>query len=256
MMKMSTCLSEMQVAECAEAIRDNGFDSIPEVIREHLRSCDKCASEVLAVADLINLPEENKERPVRTLFPPWVRWGAVAAVVTLFVVGKFVMQTPSDQPATDRSKTSVIEIARSDEATVAQSLPETSIPKAGNDSLNINTQPSPAPKGLLAAYTPHRELEKLTKRSLTGQRSEGSVRVRTPNVLEIQSDTVHLRWRNTDRIQLTVEWFNNQGVMIKHVTTNSNSAAVPKLPGGLYYWKLFNADADMLYCGKVIVKQI
>lgn len=255
-MEMSTCLSEMQVAECAEAIRDNGLESVPEEIREHLRRCDRCASKVLAVSDLINLPEENSERSSRPLFPAWVRWGAVAAVVTLFVVGKFVMQRPSDKPEYSPVQTSVGTTTKTDSQTAAHSLPEISGQEAGNGSRNVITRPSTESKGLLASYTPNQQLEKLSQRSLTGERSEGIVKVWSPNILEVQSDTVHLRWRNADRIQLIVAWFNNKGGLIKQVSTNEESIVVPKFQDGLYYWKLLNDEADLLYCGKVVVKQI
>lgn len=251
---MSTCLSEMQVAECAEAIRDNGLESLPEEIREHIRICDKCASEVLAVSDLINLPEENSERSSRPLFPAWLRWGAAAAVVTLFVVGKFVMQRPLDPTIYSSDQTFVGMTAVADSQTMAHSLPEISGQDSDNDSLVINTRPSPESEGLIASYTPDQQLEKLSQRSLTGERSEGIVKVLSPNKLEVRSDTARLRWRNADRIQLIVAWFNNKGELIKQVSTNEDSIIVPKFQGGLYYWKLFNGESDLLYCGKVVVK--
>ncbi len=254
MKEMSTCLSEMQVAECAEAIRDHGLESLPEEIREHLRICDKCASEVLAVSDLISLPEVNAERKARPLFPVWVRWGAAAAVVTLFIVGKFVMQRPSDQTVYSPDQTSFGMTAITDSQTVAHSLPEISGQDSDNDSLIINTRPLPESEGLIASYTPDQQLEKLSQRSLTGERSDGFIEVYSPNKLEVRSDTAHLRWRNIDRIQLTVVWYNNKGESVMQVSTNKNSIIVPEFRGGLYYWKLFNGESDLLYCGKVVVR--
>ncbi len=53
---------------------------------------------------------------------------------------------------------------------------------------------------------------------------------------------------------LTVDIVDNTNTQLVSETVNGNSFIYKPEKKGLYYWKLYNSDFDLLYCGKLIVK--
>lgn len=243
----TTCLTELLVAECADAIRENRYNDLPEEVRQHLLECDKCASEVMMVCEITALPGESHEYKTKPLFPRWFRWSAAAAVVALFVVAKFVMQPP--QP--DSSPVSGSAGVPGTSLTVAPD--SSSLPVADNKLPQDSTLSLP-PKGDIASLEPNPALEKLAARSLSAIRGDEQIQVISPNRMVVASDTVSIRWKNPGRAELTLEWLNNRGKVVGRLTTRGQLARLPELQPGLYYWKLLSSDADLIYCGKLIVR--
>ncbi|MGE0079577.1 MAG: hypothetical protein AB7S48_17080 [Bacteroidales bacterium] len=47
-------LTEQEIAQCADAIREGSYASLPHAVREHVANCDECANEIAMVAEIVN----------------------------------------------------------------------------------------------------------------------------------------------------------------------------------------------------------
>lgn len=242
------CLSEMQVAECAEAINQGRYEEIGYDVRAHLRQCDRCASEVLLVADLTAMPATAVEPSTRQLFPAWFRYSAAAAVVVLFFVAKMVMSPPQSTQS-NQPLTAAHNHPAADSSVAAVDLPENTT--AEEKPVEIITT---VPRGMMAANEPNAALEKLVQRSLSANRSGREVKVVTPATVEALPEVTRLQWENPRQEMLTLVWINNLGKEVKTIQTNGNTSLVPRFKAGLYYWKLISSDDDLLWCGKVTIR--
>ena len=107
----------------------------------------------------------------------------------------------------------------------------------------------------LLAYAVNEELEKLVERyTETSLRGDFSVNIKS--IIEIKSnEDLVFEWNNTNKENLTLEFFNNSGDKLFEEKTSENRFTTTGLSNsGLYYWKLINEDFDLLFCGKIIVK--
>lgn len=47
-------LTEQEIAQCADAIREGSYASLPLAVREHVANCDECANEIAMVVETAN----------------------------------------------------------------------------------------------------------------------------------------------------------------------------------------------------------
>lgn len=246
-------LTEQEIAQCADALLLGKYDTLPVHLKEHLSSCDSCATEVAVVAELsgdigYNVEETKTAGKRRSLWVV-VLTSAVASLA-LLLIGNYFLGNPKETGW----QTALHYNAASDTTGIATTR-EDVVPHAGEE------KPAPGQKKpakareeqkQLLAYALHADLEKLAD-NFKGAYRGNDVSVITPHEL-VCSPADSLKWNNTDKISLSVEFYNNKGVMVNTAQTTESSLALPRLSPGLYYWKLMNDDFDLLFCGKLIVK--
>lgn len=237
-------LTEQEVAQCAEAIREGNYTSLPHAIKEHLANCDDCANEVAMVAELANdiggtTPKKNK-KSIRL----WLTIsGAIAASLTLLIIGNyFIINTNNDLPTQNNQLAKVDSASQNTDTSFISTKEKDTAPQ----------KIVPVRKEILAAYTPNKDLEKLAENFKQAYRGE-EITVETPSEINLPG-VDSLKWINNNASKLTVVLLNNKGETVISAANQGNGIKIPTLTSGLYYWKLINEDFDLLFCGKIMVK--
>ncbi len=243
---MTEHLTEQEVAQCAEAIREGNYASLPHAIKEHLANCDDCANEVAMVAELahdIEIDQKKNKKNIRL----WLTIsGAVAASLTLFIIGNFYLNHSSSNFSNQNNQLAKIDSL--------SSRTDTSVPviESNTKKQEIATKKTvPVRKEILAAYSPNKDLEKLAENFKQTYRGD-EITVETPAEINLPG-VDSLKWINNDASKLTVMLLNNKGETIASTITQGNGIKIPTLTSGLYYWKLINEEFDLLFCGKIKV---
>lgn len=239
-------LTEQEIAQCADALISGKYDKLPSGIKEHLAVCNTCAGEVSVVAGLVaEVGSSEKEQKTPSRKRRWwiVALTSAAASLALFFIGNYYLNNPQQIG----QETALHDNAKSDTSAVAVT-PDESISISEKE----NPKKAAAQQKNLLAYAPHADLEKLAN-NFKGAYRGGEVSVITPQEFTC-SPTDSIQWNNKEKIQLSVEFYNNQGAKISTMQTAGNSIVLPHLAYGLYYWKLINDDFDLLFCGKLIVE--
>ncbi len=255
-MKPSIHLTEEEIALSAEAMIAGDLSHLEPRVREHLDHCTQCAGEVMMVAEVSGEVPEITAAPVLTK----PLWGYVALLAAAVVVIVMIINVPGwFKPASHHSSDMAGVVQDSINPSANQpnqdSEKATSIVDNTSNKQQKQEQKSQTKSTLgdnALAYAPNEALENLVNQYLTAYRSDETVELRSGVDLQFP-ETDSLLWKNPDNISLTLEWYNNWGVLIQTVKTQQNGAPIPPFENGLYYWKLMNEDFDLLGVGKVRV---
>ena len=251
-------LTSEEIALYAEALQYNRKEKVPQAIRDHVKNCDACAEEVISVQEIIarhNVDSKKKTNKLARIKA--VRWVPVAAGLTLLIgIGGYLLfynqsQVPESTPQKIIAAMDSIEMEKK----------YTGDTTMGEDTLTTreNEPPKtqePGEKLIAAAYEPHPRFEMLANRYKdAGFRGE-AVKVKQENIIKVlPNKPLELSWINPSGKQLTVEIYDNKGNRIKEAVTAEESVTIGSgLDRGLFYWKLFNAEFDLLFCGKIRVE--
>lgn len=252
-------LTEQEVALCADAINGNTFNSLPEEIREHIAICDECASEVLAVAEVAReLSAENKKgKQFKLTTGRIIALVTSAAAIIVFAVvftnHQYKTFNSVEKPiASNDSLTS----GKSDSVLV-KDVEKTNQTSQKSQKDNIESEKPASYKEktgeLLASYEPNSELEKLYENYASEYRGD-DISVISERIVRVPAND-SLMWSNPSGEILNVDIFNNQGIRIITISSDSNGIKIPALNDGLYYWKLINQDFDLLFVGKILCEK-
>lgn len=245
-------LTTEELAIYVEYLKGGPIKKLPQEIIDHIETCDECASEAIEIYEI-----EKEELIVPStrskIIPLYYATAAIAASLLVFLVFQFnLLNTKSTDPQISGNKyfkdTMSIIIDTATEKNNGDDMPE--------KNNNIIKEINPKKEELLAkAYQPNSDLENLVDRYRGTLRGD-DVEVITPIELRLKKGSpVTFKWNSEGENSLTVEVFNNKGEKIEEsstMDTKYKSLAV-KSPG-IYYWKLFNEDFDLIFCGKVIIK--
>ncbi|MDG5799617.1 hypothetical protein QA597_04490 [Marinilabiliaceae bacterium ANBcel2] len=258
-------LTAEQVAICAEALNNNSYFKLHKELRQHIHICDKCAAEVINVAELIsdreeiNIPdsfdediEEEKFKKLKPLNKKLIISIASAAAIILAVI----TLTPLWFSPGDKNKIAVVQndvYNKTDKSAAANSIlkekPEKEHKIITDTTSEItDSETIDAPK--LANFEPDPVLEQLYD-NLQGTYRGRTVEVKTPPEIKY-CDKLKLKWTNPEKETLHLELFNNKGEEIYTSTSTKESVTLPPLQPGLYYWKLINSNFELLFVGKII----
>ena len=86
-------LTEEELALCADALSADKYNELPASLRNHLKTCDSCANEVIQVQAILQTAENEAEGPVPVhkkkilKMPAYWLMGAAASVVLLIGLG-------------------------------------------------------------------------------------------------------------------------------------------------------------------------
>lgn len=241
-------LTEQEIAQCADAIREKNYMALPVAVREHLANCDECANEVAMVTSLaseIDTDQKKNIKPVRL----WLTIsGAVAASFALIIIGNYFLNDSKNDLSNQNSQLAKVDSTLQKRDTSYASI----APKTQNQNTAAQNV-TPVRKEILAAYTQNKDLEQLAENFKQAYRGDD---ISVESAAEISIPGVDsLKWINKDAIKLTVILLNNKGEAVNSIVTQGNGIKIPTLNPGLYYWKLINEDSDLLFCGKITINQ-
>lgn len=278
-------LTEEDIAVCAEAMEKGAYHTLPEDVRKHLSMCDKCAEEVLMVSEMTDdfRFEARESLPLWSKSQKIIAWSvsvAAAAVFVMLLISDFPGIIQDGDPRhivqnEDEKSAPVLE----EQDTIGDTQPGRDVPdqqklahretengSSGNELETGSGTPGSMhsastegkkdlseESGLLAAYEPNEDMEKLVARSQSGLRNVEEVKVQTPPTLTVDRTPFLLEWTNKRNEQLIIEVVDNKGEIILKDETTGDRYQVENTGNGLYYWKLISEDFDLLFCGRIRV---
>ncbi|MFO7880897.1 MAG: T9SS type A sorting domain-containing protein [Bacteroidales bacterium] len=274
MQKITEHLTPEQIAICADAVNQGKFDQLPGNLRHHLMECDQCAHEMIVVAEMSSDKEnslstakrfvEDIRKKSRRNFNRKLLLG-IAASLTVVVVALILsfpgvfgpkQEQVAEQQTAEQEKSTPLEnqipkdtIRNADTGGNGKPAEEKrSVEKENSHIINDMD----GEKEMLAMYEPDPELEKLYD-SMQGTFRGESMEVKTPRELHL-TKCQKLEWSNESGQTVFVEIFDNKGNEILAEETTDKTYSIPDLSPGLYYWKLIDADFELQFVGKIIVK--
>lgn len=244
---MKKHLTADQLAQYAEYLQSDKKSLIDENILTHISECDDCAAEAVdfsIISDEILIETPSTNKPNKKTNKSFILIGIAASIIMIFGIWKLIeIATQANDVIKIDDKKSQIAIVDLD-TTKLDSVSENHI------------KPEQKNKEMIAAnMITNPETEKLIENLKGNMRSD---EIRVKSAFEIYSDNganINLNWENNENTNLNIVLYNNELIELESAKTNKNVYVFKKdLKKGLYYWKLFNDDSDLIFCGKIIVK--
>jgi hypothetical protein len=253
-------LTEEEIAMCAEAISSGRYALLEKSFRSHLEACQQCGNEVLMVSeinrqtetsDIIIRKRKNKARILIAL-------SSAAALLLLMVVVFLHDNKLSDQQQlTETVGDSLNKTDHEKFDDLQLNIPETKTADDRKSEKEAVKDESSGQKVViteqLALYEPNPVLENLYNNYRNSYRSSGFTY--SGHGLIEYPDVMNIEWNNLGNANLEIEIFNNKNLKINTLTSSGNGVKIPDLSPGLYYFKIINEDFDLLYVGKIRIKE-
>lgn len=255
---MEKHLSSEEIAFYAEYLSDPTKKTVPENIRAHIQKCNKCASEAAELSIIIentSLPEMpvydsriKKKRHIRMMY---------AAASILLIIGIWFGLSELNQGKNYRISVASRTISKD---TLHIKKPNKPKPQPDDRVKNETLSPvdNPDEANLLRQnFKPHPVTEKLAERYRKGSLRGDDFKMISKPSIEIKTDgNFSLKWENPEEAELTAELFDNKAESVSSCTSSGNSCNFNiQLKAGLYYYKIYNSDFDLLFCGKIIKRK-
>ncbi len=241
-------LTEEEIALYAEALSSGYLTSMPMHIKKHVAECDQCAAEAVDLYDIIKSVDSYSakvKRPAKMLYI-----AGIAATALIFITLTLIFTHNKDLDSSSfKYAQKKIELHKK--------LPSKKI-KADTLPNQMQITVKPLEKKLIAqAYEPNKNLEKLSERFKGNLRAQDT-NIKTPHTLVVtKSNRIVLEWEIHPKTTLYLELYNNRGEKILEKQTSENVIEIEEeYSPGLYYWKLFTEDFDLLFCGRILVKEL
>jgi|AntRauTorcE11898_2_1112593.scaffolds.fasta_scaffold02246_3 hypothetical protein len=258
-------LSEEYIAQYAEALARGEQDYLPEEMRKHVKECNHCADEVMAVYELMDTAASDVRQGKKNKFsmkPAY--WVSIAAGITILIgVGGYMIFYGDKQVEMPAVAEKEENIRQSDDLaderdTLDQDTTRAMLIAADTQKRKpLEVADDKANKPLLAqAFEPHEGLEKLAARfEGESMRSSGFKVVSPHQIIVDGEESINFEWSAEQHQQYIFTLLDNSNSIVFEKTVSHNGHTLEEpLNSGLYYWKLMNEDFDLLYCGKIKVK--
>lgn len=239
---MQNHLTTDELSVYVDGIMENPSNTPPEILH-HISECNECAAEAVELTSILEFQhEKHAVIPVRKINRSV--FYIAASIIVIFTIAFLMKESLVNEDNSQISKASNKKFNnRSNKQIIFN-----------NDSIIINDKIEIPEKNLIAeAFISNPQLEQLCERYNANMRSDDIVV--SDKLLKIKiNKSFTLHWKNNGNELLFVEIFDNQSKKIQSHQTNEESIMIKdKITPGLYYWKLFNEDFDLLFCGKIIV---
>ncbi|MBI9034282.1 MAG: hypothetical protein JEZ03_07415 [Bacteroidales bacterium] len=241
-------LSREEISLYAEQLAAGAIANSEQHIAQHIKECDECAQAVLAVTEILMADLEQDSpviRPKVIRFPVRTMLGiaaSVAAVIVLFFYVDFSSNIQQEQLADHQSD---IEEFQQDTQTILLITEDTSYSVSSNHSL-----------GEQGIYPVNERLEQLVDRfSGVAFRGDDVKIISDSELMATVGEQIILEWSNTDHQLLIIEILDHNEKKIKELETVNDKVMVVLSQNGVYYWKLINQEYDLLFCGRIHVKE-
>ncbi len=246
-------LSEEAIAQAADAVASNKYDHLPNEIKTHLAECDQCAAEVVAISQILDETQtETRNIPFykTSLFRATVGVAALLAIVFSFY---FIFKTTPENSTRFADQTDTNQVIAPYEK---ENQPISDTVQSNKPSPETVRQTNPTNDNLLAFNT-NEDLEKIYLRYQDGVMRSNDVKISVDSLISTsKGKTISISWK-AEGDDLIFELWNNKNQKVLEKTTNSTTGLSLTTPEaiGLYYWKLLNADFELVYCGKIKVEE-
>jgi len=245
---MESHLTTEQLALYSELLMEKKLEKVPSEISMHIANCDKCAAEVTELSIILDDSEIYNTKVNKVKQFSIYKYIAIAATLLIPIALWFSFNNLSEN----------INFAEKPYSkTINTNLQNKVAHTITTDSIKNNFKPniSVTNNKQLAFYIPDVETEKLYE-NFKGNLRSNDIKILSKNEIKTSiRKQLLLEWENPENITLTVEIFDNGGINIESEDVSSNSYIIKsKFHNGLYYWKLFNEEYDLLFCGKISVK--
>ena len=256
-------LTEQQIATYAEYLNEGTLDKILPEYREHIKNCDVCNNEIIAVADILaqkyeSVVEENITNNIElnTAKKKSVINYTLIGIAASIIIAAVIIMLLSEKEASIKPRTA-------DQQTIEQNIYSPIIDSNSTEEIVVDapkkeelkiTIPDVKGEEELLAYVCNDDLEQLSARYNTALR--GEIEITTDSIVKIAAGTPFLlQWIINDADEdFIIEIYDNKAHLVIEESVHNSYEVSPKLNQGLYYWKLINSDFDLLFCGKIIIQ--
>jgi len=244
-------LTDEQLALYAGLLRSKNTKVAPNDIAVHIAECNSCASEALELSFILDdLDLKQTSITVNTKSKINIRkyYAAAAAILLPILIWTVIsLFTEINIPSTVKKF-----LPNRINDTVDRFAKDLIVDTFQNDH-NLNYDDNYL---LAESYIPHPETESIINSFKTGSYRSDEIIIHSESELIFSgANKVLLKWKNPDAAELQIEIFDNEAVNIESKTITTEKYTIEqKLENGLYYWKLFNEEYDLLFCGKIIIK--
>lgn len=244
---MENHLHENELAQYAEALNNNEVDKLPDYIIQHISECDTCANQAVGLSYVLDdLQQETKTKIKRLNINNRFLYLA-ASLIFIVVIGGVLFTKFKNTEIQNYKAKSIIKPHRNLEK--RKVVDSDTIITDKNDIKNTENN-------LIADnFNVNMQLEKLVKNYESAYRSD-VFEIVSKSVIELKkSQKLILEWKNESEYELIIEIFDNKAESIYNEMTDKEIFEYSKkLESGIYYWKLYNQDFDLLFCGKIVVR--
>lgn len=241
-------LSSEEIAMCADAVNNNAFENIPINIQKHIDNCHACANEVILVSEIqteiekdniiIKSPKTNS----KFIFSNKQIFISVSLAASL-IFGIFFI---THKLKNDKS----IEFVKSENKIIREHLTEKEVEKIIEEdpiliSENIKNNLDVSSKEFLA----NENLELLI------EKNKGTYRGSSVSILNNRD--INLKKSNKIIVDnpkneiIYIEILDNNENQISESVISNNQYLISTLERGLYYYKIFNIDFDLIFVGRI-----
>lgn len=266
-------LTDEQTAVYAEHLISGTTNKLPQEIRAHVKNCTLCAQEILMVAHTVENPNNHTDKPIilsntdRKKIKS-TRWLSIAASVAIILCGSYFinhfLDPASPNTVAQKQATQAIEAPdhsplmntgiKEQESVITSNDTNTQMTKTPQLT-KASPQTKLIPKKTQVAYAPNTELEKLYLRYQNGTLRGDEIKILSPAHINGKKGEIQLQWNNEAKQLLILEFLNNKGeILFETETHESDYTPIRLQKSGLYYWKLMNADFDLVFCGKITLR--
>jgi len=245
-------LTAEQIAQCAEAINNDAYNDLSLQIREHLNNCTDCVGEVMLISEIehelegldFDIKKTYNPKPKAINFSSWQKTIiALSAAASLIWAVIYIVNSHKQNDNLITEQNTQIE---SNIALVVDSV------ALKADALKIEEENAKQKNHtLIAAYTPNDHLEKLFLSSRESHRSDVFSIDLPDTIFTKKQKNIHIENKKTQTLFIEITDNKEQVVQTKELQTYAYT--LPELNMGLYYYKIFNTDYDLLFIGKLIV---
>jgi len=252
---MEKHLTDEQLAIYSQFLKGGNTKYPSSEIAEHITNCDSCASQAIELSFIIeDLEKElspNKKIKSHTL-RNWLIAASILLPIIIWVSIQISSKNQKEKFAEKQEIEDTIDTTNEVQNKITPNLPN--IGNTNKKKYKMGTSPKNN-NNILASYTPNPEFEQLYNNFKSEMRGE-EIEIITKNDIKLSKNkTILLEWENPKNTNLTIEIFDNKGTNIISENINGETFQINKeLNNGLYYWKLFNDEFDLLWCGKIIIK--
>jgi len=258
-------LTEEQIAVYAEALATDNSANLPDEAKKHVKECLECSSEIQIVSEILREDYKNSiaeglnsvKKSKNININVWI--AVAASIITIAALGYLFTKNngvPENNlmaiDSTIFNTNNIVSNNKIKQDTVTINSKINNDSEIKKESIGNSTKK----KEILIAFVPNKELEKLSERYKdNAMRGEEEIVISSEQKSFNTSDSISISLNKSNNQYLTVEVFDNKGAKITQLTTKENSVKLNDInEEGLYYWKLINEDYDLLYCGKIIIK--
>lgn len=234
-------ISEEHIAQAAELISQGRKSEIDADILAHIHDCSQCSEELMSIMEFIDeLPVEEELPETKSI--SLIYWFGVA-VAALVILGFVIFPYLSPKVEEGEKLLAQENIEQKEERVII--VEETNKPETIKAPIETPTE------NIEENLPINEDFEAQILESQSAYRGE-DFKLVSPYFLT-SSKHQKIEWQSSDE-EFYIEWWNVDAELIEEQSTSHKNMEFPQLTKGTYYFKLLNADYDLLAVGRLQVQ--